>query len=131
MIVSQARQDHLFGYRAKPIERANCVQASQRQRRIAGELFEEGHGPFVMSFIQQARSRVALPTAWMLKMCDEGLGARARQFRQLRLFESFRDDTINPPTVAAAGQIEMLLNDRRQARWVLDHLAIHVEDIER
>ena len=51
--------------------------------------------------------------------------------RQPRLLELLGHDAIDPPAVAAAGQVEVLLDHRRQAGRVLDHLAVHVEHVQR
>ena len=86
---------------------------------------------FVLPFIQESRGGVAMPAVGMFEGRDQLACGRLAQARQLRLFEAVRDDAVDAPAIIAAVQIQVLLDRLRNGPRMLDHLPVHIGDIER
>ena len=131
MLVGQPRQEHVVRQSRQTGQSIQGVHPAERLPRLGRQLRQQRHCGFVLPLIEQPRRRVAMPA---VGMCEQGhqLGRRcAAQLGQLRLPEAVGDNPVEPPLVAAAGQVEVLLDDRRQAGRMLDHFAVHVEDVQR
>src|SRR5262245_26342438 len=72
-----------------------------------------------------------MPAVGVSERGDELAGGGGAEFGKRRLLEAVGDDAVESTAVAAASEIEVLLDDGRQAVGVLDDLAVHVEDVER
>ena len=57
-------------------------------------------------------------------------GACLVEPRQRRLLEISRDHTIDSAAVPTAGQVEVLLDQRRQTKRMLNHFPVDVRDIQ-
>src|SRR5262245_48714516 len=71
-----------------------------------------------------------MPAVAMRQRGNQMLRIGGAKPRQVRLTEAVGDDAVDSSPLAAAGQVEMLLYDRRKAGGVFDDLAIDVDDVE-
>src|SRR5204862_7993126 len=117
---------------AEAVEHVERVQPSRWLRGFGSELRQQRNRRLVLPLVKQPGGRVAVPAIGMRERGDKPLRRRPAELRQRSLAKAVvRHDAVNPSAIAAARQIEVLLDERRQAGRVLDYLAIHIEDVER
>ncbi|MCY3013737.1 MAG: hypothetical protein NT171_03400 [Planctomycetota bacterium] len=109
----------------------------ERRCRLPGHLVEEGHRIGIVPLDEEAAGRVAVPAVGIPEERDKLTDRRLR--KSWRCLSRDRRGTIRcmlrhgdkPPQsagVAATREIEVLLDRWGEARRMLDHLALHVDD---
>ena len=72
-----------------------------------------------------------MPAVRMIERRNQLVHSRLAKPGRPRLSELFRHDAVNPAPVIAAVEVDVLLDATRQRPRMLDHLAVHVGDVQR
>ena len=130
--VGEGGENGRFGECAEAIEDAEGVMFRERRLRFADECGEQGSRGFVLTFVEETRSGVAVPAVRVCEGGDEfgGRGGAEGDARAAVPAVRRGDDTIDATAVVAVVEVEVLLDFLRDAPRVLDDFAIHVADVE-
>ena len=71
-----------------------------------------------------------MPGVRMFQQCHQFGSSGLAELRHRPRFPACRGDSIEPPTIATAGEIQMFLDFRRQTRRMFNHFTIHVQHLQ-
>ena len=119
----------------KLLRRRQKVQGVQSGERVRGGLEQAGElgaRAAVAAFVEQARGRVAVPTVGVRERLDKLGRGRLGQVDRGTADPVLvvRDQAIDASAVVAVVQVKVLLDLVGDGPRVLDHLAIHIADME-
>ena len=117
-----------------------CVQSGQRVKRVHSP--ETGFAPFgqaaqrldgrlVLPLEQQPRRRAPMPAVRVIERLNQLGHSRLAKPRQLRLNKHSGHNPVNPATVVATVEVDVLLDAVRKRPRVLDHFAVHIGNVKR
>ena len=128
--IRKCSYQHLIRERLQPVQRPEDVNAGHVTLGCRGESSELADRAGVLAFEEEPVRSVAPPAVGVFERRDElggrGIAQAGRLFRR----EAGRRDPVDPPLVAAAAEVEVLHDVERDVDR-LDHLAAHVEGVER
>src|SRR5688500_2699246 len=108
------------------------MMATERRLRLPNQLGQQWNGRLVLAFVEQTGRGVTMPAVLVLKGRDQVRGARAAERDGSATFPRGirRCDAVDAAAIIPTVQVEVLLDLLGNAPRVLDHLAIHVADVE-
>ena len=106
------------------------MQSGQRDRRLLKQPLQLRHRRTVLTFVNEARRCLANPSIRAFEsryaLTHRGLAPPPRS----RSSKTLRNHPPNAATVITAVEIQVLLNGLRDRPRVLDHLPVHVHDVQ-
>ena len=113
------------------------VNLRERRCSLPGRLVEERHRIWIVPLDEESPGRVAVPAVGIPEKLNEGRNRGLREAGRglsrgcrgaIACMLRHRNKPPQSAGVTAAGEIEVLLDRWGEARRMLDHLALHVDD---
>ena len=131
VVVAQARQHHRRGQGVEPVERVERPDPPFWTRRRCAERFQRPDRGAVLALVDEPRGRITMPAVVVVQRVDQLRGLQIAEKAAHRLLEAIGHNAVNSPLRTSAGQIDMFLDDRRQAVGMFNYLARHIQYVQR
>ena len=132
VVVAQVREHHRRGQGVEPVERVERPDPPFWTRRRCAERFQrpDRSAPSARGR-DEPRGRITMPAVVVVQRVDQLRGLQIAEKAVRRLLEAIGHNAVNSPLRTSAGQIDMFLDDRRQAVGMFNYLARHIQYVQR
>ena len=121
------------GHWLQLLQSDQCPENADPPLRMAGagcQLFKVLDAGEILSFKQESVGCFPMPAIVVIEQLYQLFRGSLSQPDWWRLNKALGRHSVDPSSISAAGQIQVFLDDRVQAEWMLDHLAVHIGQVE-